>query len=362
LVVIRSLMGVVSAPLHPSAAKAVSLGIPFAGRSAANGFVTGAALLGVAATYPLFSHLIDWLGWPAAFVVAALATLVVGWLWSRGASVESAHGAGNPGHRDAAHESRGSGSAGLEPSSGPSPAEPVANAGSLVPVLDLRAPSPVRSFVRRNKNLLLLTSSYAAVSYFQYLFFYWMHYYFETILELGKDRSQYYAAIPPLAMAIGMPLGGWISDRAAPLVGPWAARAGLVISAMTASAGFLLVGILSTEPIWIVTWLSLSLGILGLAEGPFWVTAVEVGGRRGGLSAAVLNTGGNAGGILAPVVTPWLSDTLHLGWQVGMAAGSAVCLLGAVAWCWIDLTSTGGRENEAIEPPAKPVYVPQANS
>ena len=85
-----------------------------------------------------------------------------------------------------------------------------------------------------------------------------------------------------------------------------------------------------------MTWLSLALGVLGMAEGPFWVTAVEVGGNRGGLSAAIFNTGGNAGGILAPIATPWISDTLGFGWQAGIAAGSVVGLAGAVLWYWID--------------------------
>ncbi len=116
------------------------------------------------------------------------------------------------------------------------------------------------------------------------------------------------------------------------------------MTAMSASAALLVLGVSSSEPLWIVTWLSLALGALGLAEGPFWVTAVEVGGRRGGLSAAIFNTGGNAGGMLAPVVTPWISDALGFGWQSGLAVSSGVCLLGAVLWYWIDVEPTSSPE------------------
>jgi ACS family glucarate transporter-like MFS transporter len=137
-------------------------------------------------------------------------------------------------------------------------------------------------------------------------------------------------------MALGMPLGGWLSDRIQALVGWRAARNGLVFAAMTASACLLWVGVRASEPVWIVTWLALALGVLGMAEGPFWVTAVEVGGRRGGLSAAIFNTGGNAGGILAPFATPWVSDSLGYGWQSGISLGSVICLLGAACWIWID--------------------------
>jgi ACS family D-galactonate transporter-like MFS transporter len=310
-IAVRSLMGIVSAPLHPASAKAVSLNVPAGGRSAANGLITGSALLGVASTYVLFGRLVDWLQWPAAFIVAGLMTAGVGWLWSRNALREANTSNESALHRDRARSARFEQHPQREAS--------------------------IWSFARRNKNLLLLTSSYAAVGYFQYLFFYWMHYYFETVLRLGAHESRFYSSIPPLAMALAMPLGGWISDRIETAFSWRAARAGLAIVTMASSAGLLLLGTLAVDVFWIVTWLSLALGVLGMAEGPFWVTAIEVGRRGGGLSAGIFNTGGNAGGILAPVVTPWISETLGFGWQTGIAVGSAVCLVGAALWYWIDL-------------------------
>ena len=310
LIVIRSLMGLISAPLHPAAANAVSLGIPVLRRSAANGLVTGAALLGIAASYQGFGALIDIepLNWQGAFVVAGIATVFVGWMWKRYATTNEADRSNFP--------------------------LPVEQLDRLVEKGDLS------SFLRRNKNLLLLTVSYAAVGYFQYLFFYWMHYYFKDVLQLGDQESRFYATIPPLAMALGMPLGGWLNDRIQSTFGWRAARGGMAATAMIASAGLLQLGVRATEPFWIVTWMSLALGVLGTLEGPFWVTAVEVGRERGGLSAGIFNTGGNAGGIIAPILTPWISTDLGYGWQAGLTVGSVVCLLGAVLWLWIDDGST----------------------
>ena len=109
-----------------------------------------------------------------------------------------------------------------------------------------------------------------------------------------------------------------------------AARSGLVIVGMTASAGLLLAGTLATEPLWIVTWLSLALGVLGMAEGPFWVTAVEVGGSRGGLSAGHFqHRRQRRAASWRRSLTPWVSDTLGFGWQAGIPLGSVVCLAGA---------------------------------
>ena len=43
---------------------------------------------------------------------------------------------------------------------------------------------------------------------------------------------------------------------------------------------------------------------------------------------------GNAGGLLAPVLTPLISQ--HFGWQAGLGLACGVCLVGAVLWFWVD--------------------------
>ena len=336
---IRGMMGLVSAPLHPAAAKAVSLGVPLPRRSSANGLVTGAALLGIASTYVVFGALVrvEWLNWQGAFLVTALATVCLGLLWIRLAGETTAR------HQDLAA------TADRE-----LPADSSATAASHRP--SVSAPTFFQ-FLRRNKNLLLLTFSYGAVGYFQYLFFYWMRYYFQEVLELGETASSYYASIPPLAMAVSMPVGGWLSDRLLSLFGWRAARAWLAMIAMSASAALLIIGTRATDnPTWIVVWLSSALGVLGLVEGSFWVTAVEVGRNRGGLSAGIFHAGGNAGGFIAPVVTPWGRDTLGYGWQFGIGVGSIVCLAGAAAWYWITPEGHGGCEPQPVVPSLDPAY------
>jgi MFS family permease len=182
---------------------------------------------------------------------------------------------------------------------------------------------------------MLLTLSYAAVNYFQYLFFYWINYYLKTVLGLPETKTRVYAAIPALAMAVGMPLGGWLSDRLEHARGTSSSRRVVPMLGMSIGAVFLILGVLASQPEWIVTYFALALGAVGLSEGPFWASAVELGGRRGGSSAALFNTGGNAGGLLAPVVTPWVGELL--GWGYAVALGGLICLVGVVLWFWIDL-------------------------
>ena len=316
LMLVRGTMGLLSAPLHPAAARAIANWFPFVQRSAANGIVTAAAIVGVAVSYPGFGALIKIVDWPGAFVICAGITAALAVLWTFHARDWPAQ------HRnvnEAEKELIGRSIA------GPS--------RELVPSNSSQRTTGWSGFFG-NRSLILITLSYAAVGYFQYLFVYWMQFYFDKVLHLGETRSKYYASILQLALALGMPMGGWLAGRLALTLGARRGRAFVSGGGMLASAALLGFGVLAREPVWIVAWFALAHAAIGASEGPFWATAVDIGGGKGGTAAAVCNTGGNVGGMLAPMMTPWVSD--HFGWPWGIGLGGVICFLGALCWCWID--------------------------
>src|SRR5437870_3079635 len=142
---------------------------------------------------------------------------------------------------------------------------------------------------------------------------------------------------PTPAMAVGMPLGGWLSDRIERKLRAPLGRRLIPVAGMIFSGAFLILGIVVKDPIWIVAFFTLSLGSLGMSEGPFWQTAVQLGGRHGATAAAFMNTGGNGIGLLAPTLTPAISASL--GWTWGISLGALVILLGALCGWWIDVPS-----------------------
>ena len=217
--------------------------------------------------------------------------------------------------------------------------------------------SEVREWLRLlgNRSMLFLTLAYTAVGYFEYMFFFWMPYYFEKVLHLGKAESRYYGSIPPLMMAVGMPLGGWLADRVMRAHGYRLGRAIVPAGGMLLSAGLLVAGMVAANmnaaPWWIVSWFSLALGAIGMVEGPTWATAIELGRRRGSTAAGICNTGGNAGGTLAPTVTPWIGTTI--GWNYALALSCLVCLAGVCLWFWINPTeSSEGNSPDSSAPSA----------
>ena len=324
--VIRSLMGALTAPVYPGSSRVVVNWLPMAQRAGANGMIQGAAAVGIACTFHVFGRLIDWFDWPSAFLISGTATAVLALLWT-------VCGTSDPSQPRWIDADR------ARPIDPPAPEVAPPTGAAEAGVLSVRRTPPIW----QERSLILLTIAYAAIGYVEYLFFFWMHYYFEDVLKLGKDASRDYASILTLAMAGGMVAGGWIADRLRARSGGQRHYAIVPVVGMCAGAVLLVGGILAEQVVWIVTLLALALAAVGATEAPVWTMATELGGRRGGTAAAIVNTGGNAGGLVAPIVTPlfshWISRQMGLdettGWQIGISLGSIIAISGAVLWLWI---------------------------
>jgi MFS transporter, ACS family, D-galactonate transporter len=318
LILIRGIAGASSVPLHPGAARAVSLWMPLRSRSFANGLVTACAVFGIALTYPVFGALMDRVGWSAAFAVAGTALMLFGFLWwVLAADAPASHRWTNDAERALVAEGT---------------APPARTRATFSEVLALF----------RNRSLVLATLSYGALGYMQYMFFYWIEYYFSKVLKLPDSESRQAAFTVTIAMAVGMAAGGWASDRLCRWFGFVNGCRVVALVGMCLSAAFSLLGVSMTDPDAVVACFALGLGSLGLCEGIFWTAAPALEPRKGGLAAAVLNTGGNGFGLLAPIVTPFLGE--RYGWNAAVVVACVICGVGGLLWLGI-------RTPDAEEPP-----------
>lgn len=297
---VRSLMGFTNAPLHPAAARMVFEHVPHRAKSLANGLVTAAACGGMAATYYVLGTLMDQWDWPWAFLITSGLTIVVVIAWLVGTRL-SAPSADSGARR---------------------------TAPSLAEMLRLLG----------NRSVLCITLSYAAFGFFQYLFFYWIEYYFETIEKQGVGIARQYSTLIILAMGLGMICGGWMADRASIALSPRFGRSLVPVLGMVAAGAIFELGVLSPDPRMTLVAFAIAAAFIGACEGAFWTTVVELGGPFGGTAAGLMNTGGNAGGTLSPFLTPLLSAIFEehfgegVGWRIGLSVAGAISMLGAALW------------------------------
>lgn len=303
LLLVRGVAGASSITLHPGAARSVSLWFPLSSRSTANGLVTAGALVGIAVTYPVFGWLMGQFDWPRAFIVSGAALAVFGLTWyALSADDPNGHPWSNAAERELV-------------------AEGIDTPPRSVPTL--------REFL----SLGLLTLSYGALSYVQYLFFYWIEYYFGKVLNLPQDESRAAAFVVTISMAVGMAFGGLLSDWMCRWFGQVAGYRAIAFVGMGSCALLSLLGVSLTNTQQIIWCFSLSFAALGMCEGIFWTTAPVLAPRNGGLACALVNTGGNGVGLLAPILTPILGR--HYGWNSAIVVGCIVCGIGALLWIGI---------------------------
>ena len=303
LLTIRLGLGVGTAPLYPACARMGAHWIPLVHQGRVQALIIAGSSVGGAVSPILFSWLMGLYRWRISFCIAAAATaaLALLWFWSVRDHPAEIH----PGERsNAARE---------------------------------RPPSSWRRLFT-DRNLMLLTLAYLAMGYFQYIFFYWIYYYFGQVRQLGFSQSARYTTIVFVTMAIMMPLGGWISDRLTRSYGGKFGRRVVPMAGLSLGALLLYVGTIAPGTAATVVSLSLATGFTSWCEGPFWASAIEVAGQQVGAACGILNTGGNVGGFLAPILTPYIAS--RAGWSWGLYAGSLMAMVGVIACYFVD--PTGG--------------------
>jgi ACS family D-galactonate transporter-like MFS transporter len=314
LLVIRGLAGVCNAPLHPGAAHAVSDVMPADRRATANGMITAGALIGIACCYPAFGWLMDRLTWQWTFVVSGSMLIAYSLLWKLLSSPSLPHAT----------------SASETASTGETESSTETKTTSATKETD----SPSAWSLLRQRNLWLITLSYAAYGYFQYLFFYWMGYYFKEVLLVPAEEARWASFWIMLAMGAGMAIGGLSTDAVCGRLGTTWGRRAIVLTGMGLGAVFGLIAVNVSGLTSVAVCMAISMGATGMVEGVFWTTATDIGGKSRGLAGAFMNTGGNVGGLMSPVLTPIMAQ--QIGWPGSIAVACVISGIGGLVWFFIN--------------------------
>jgi sugar phosphate permease len=99
-------------------------------------------------------------------------------------------------------------------------------------------------------------------------------------------------------------------------------------------AVLLLVTISVTTPWSAVLALAAAFAGVEVNEGAYWAATMRIARADTGAAAGVLNTGGNAGGILCQPVVALLSSAG--GWGAAFATGAMLAVISGVLWLWVD--------------------------
>jgi MFS family permease len=311
LVAIRFLFGAGEAGAFPGVSRAFSRWFPLRERGRANGFLFLGSRIGGALAPALSLFLIGRWGWRASFAVFGSIGIVWAVLWYRF-------------FRD-------------EPEDHPS-AEPeeIAWIRSDAPPLTAASGIPWASFAT-SRNLYAICGMYFAFGYGLYFYFTWLPTYLIQVLGFSAMAGGFLAGLPFVLAGGADLLGGHLTDRLSLAHGLKVGRSVLGCCAFFGSA-LLLVGSTAVEgrvSKAVLIALALASADLGLAAA--WAVCLDVGRRHAGVVTGAMNTFGNLGGMLAPLVVGLVVERSG-SWTIAFYVSAAVYAMGALLWLAVDPT------------------------
>jgi MFS transporter, ACS family, glucarate transporter len=309
LLVIRFLFGAGEAGAWPNAAKTFSRWFPVTERGTAQGiFFMGAHLAG-GLTPLLVTLMLTRMHWRWVFVIFGAVGFVWAavWFWWFRDEPEQ--------HRavsaaELAHIQRGRGKA-------------------LSHQLDAAAWRRLLT----NHSLLALCASYFTQSYGFYFFITWLPTYLENERGFTATTLGVMAGLPLVMSAAADLFGGLTTDWVTKRFGLRVGRCGVGGVSLLVASVLLIAGTATAHNIVAVVLISLALASSNFLLGASWSACTDIAGDHAGVVSACMNTAGQVGGFLSPIVAALFVER-YASWSAPLYLCGALYFLGALCW-WL---------------------------
>jgi len=196
------------------------------------------------------------------------------------------------------------------------------------------AGTPWRALLR-SRNLYAICAMYFAFGYGLYFYFTWLPTYLLRELHFSLVTSGVFASLP-FVLAGGANLaGGWTTDRLARAGNLRSARVGVGAASFATCAGLVILSTIVSAPVAKAVLLALALASADFALGACWAVCLDVGAAHAGVVTGFMNTFGNLGGLVGPLVVSLMVEHWQ-SWTYPFYVTAAVYAMGAAAWLAID--------------------------
>lgn len=311
LIVTRFLFGAGEAGCFPNITKIFSTWLPQREKVRAQGIVWMAARWGGAFTPPLVSFVILRIGWRHAFEVFGLigpVWAVLFYLWFRDNPME--HPALNAAERKL-----------LEPSS--------KLAGGHADV-------PWMRFLTSGR-VWLLCWQYFCLSYGWYFYITWLPTYLRNGRGLAISSTALLSILPLFLGGLANPVSVFLAERLNRRIHDIArTRRILSCSGFAGACAALMLTTLIANPLLAVMPIAMASFFGDMAMPHAWSATMDLGGKYAGTLSGAMNTWGNVGGAMSPMVIGYVLKWTNNNWNLTFYIAAAVYAAGIVCWYFLD--------------------------
>ena len=179
--------------------------------------------------------------------------------------------------------------------------------------------------VFRTRSLLPLCVQYLANTYGFYFFITWLPSYLAKARGLVTAELALFSGLPLLLSVIADITGGMTTDALSRRFGVRIGRSAVGAGAYLLAAVIMAGGTLCPDPRLAGVLIAVAGALSMFTLAPSWATAIDLGGRNAAVLSATMNTAGQVGGILSPIVLAYIVDRSG-DWSLPLHIVSAVFL------------------------------------
>jgi ACS family glucarate transporter-like MFS transporter len=172
---------------------------------------------------------------------------------------------------------------------------------------------------------------YFAYGYGLYFYFTWLTTFLNRELRFSLMAGGFFASLPFVLAGIADVSGGWLTDWLSRTYGLRVGRCGLGFASFMICAAFVAGSTVVPQPVFKAMFLALALASADLGLGAAWAVCLDIGERHAGVVTGFMNTFGNLGGLVGPIVLGFAVERWH-SWTTAFLITAAVYAGGAIAW------------------------------
>jgi len=314
LLAIRFLFGAGEAGAFPNVSKAFSRWIPMNERGIVQGIFFAGAHLGGGLSLLLTSVLLQIVSWRIIFIAYG----AIGFVWAAAWFLW---------FRD-------------------DPAEhPRVSPDELALIESGRKPDPPRHLdaailgrVMCDRNMIALCCMYFGQAYGFYFNLTWLPTYLDKARGFSSVHLGVLAGLPLLLAAVADVVGGLSTDRAVRAFGLRAGRCGIGLLSLLVAGTTLIAGAVVHDALLSAVLIAIAGAAASFLLPAAWGTCLDIAGPHAGLVTGVMNTAGQIGAFLSPIVLAYLlkDQSRPQDWRLPLFIAGGLFLAGSLCWLIVD--------------------------
>jgi cyanate permease len=154
---------------------------------------------------------------------------------------------------------------------------------------------------------------------------------------LSGTKGAILAGLPLILSAIADIFGGFTTDSLTKRFGLRIGRAGVGVVALASAGIFTIAGTFMANPVLAAVLISLGGASSNFLLGAAWSTCIDIGRSRAGALSAAMNTSGQVGSLLSPLLVAQVVRHFS-NWSAPLYLTGLLFIFGSFCWVWIDPT------------------------